>query len=112
MKKIVVAGMCLFTSLILAGDLDDGIGAESEVKPSSSELKRDFSAIYLRRKVKAKLNSGGNDKDIIINGNGKDIGGMNLGTNVGGLNAVGSDLSNSNIYIIQENQGDITTINE
>ena len=86
----------LFIQLSFASDLDSGIEIGSSIKASSNELKKTTNMIYIKNKIKAKINGGGNQNDLILDG-----------TNIGGINMLNSKAKN--IYMNTEIKGNTLT---
>lgn len=96
----IISGSLLVASFSFCGDLDDGIGTADGIS-AGNDLQKDLNVKYIIRKAKAKASNSANG-DTVITGDGS------MGTNIGGVNMIGGKAGD--IYIIQENKGDITTV--
>lgn len=94
-NKLFIVGLFL-VQLCFGGDLDSGISVSSGITASSHELTKTMNMTYIKSKIKAKINGGGNDSDLIMDG-----------TNIGGVNMVNSKAKN--IYLNTQIDGNALT---
>ena len=99
-----LVGLWFIISSAISGDLDDGIGTEDGIK-TGNDLQKDLNVKFIMRKAKSQAQNNIENGDTVITGDG-----VMGGTNIGGVNMIGGKAGD--IYIIQENKGDITTISE